>query len=284
MDYNALLKRFYTALLEAANPELMGAVHTFRADGVIGLDDIFLPGVSDGYGEAPLKVMVIGRERHYRYRAPRAEAPAANARPALSIREYVEHGMRRHEEVRTEIFVKDAHDSDLLGLLVSVAKAIKTEESPLGAGVVYANLFAVAFKGGDPRKTEAWPHIRDLSKALLDIQIDVLKPDVIVFANGIDSAPQRKLFFPHTPKKRSKGGEVVRCTNGVSWKATHGIEAGHLYGFKLDERIQCYRIHHPSSPSHRAKAAAARVVLLKLLKETLATRTAAFAQPASQEQ
>lgn len=131
MDYNALLKRFYTALLEAANPELMGAVHTFRADGVIGLDDIFLPGVSDGYGEAPLKVMVIGRERHYRYRAPRAEAPAANARPALSIREYVEHGMRRHEEVRTEIFVKDAHDSDLLGLLVSVAKAIKTEESPL---------------------------------------------------------------------------------------------------------------------------------------------------------
>ena len=269
MDFNALLKRFYTALLEAANPELVGALHTFRADGADGLDDVFLPGVSDGYQEAPLKVMVIGRERHYRYGAPQADASAVNMRPDLSIRDYVERGMRRHEAVRAETFAQEKHGSDLLGLVVDVAKAVKTKESPLGAGVVYANLFAVAFNGDDPRKTAAWPHIRDLSKALLDIQIDVLKPDVIVFANGIDSAPQRKLFYPHKLKKRSKGGAVVRCTNGVSWKATHGIEVGHLYGFKLDERIQCYRIHHPSSAYHRTKAAEARTVLLELLGSQL---------------
>ena len=228
MDLNQQLTTRYIAALEAAHADLLGALHTFRADGKVGLDDVFLPGVSPDYQEAPLKVMVIGRERHYRYRAPRADASAVHVRPELSIRDYVELGMRRHEEARAATFAKDAHGSDLLGLLVNVAKTVKAEESPLGSGLVYANLFAVALNGEDPRKSTAWPHIRDLSKALLDIQIDVLKPDVIVFANGIDSAPQRKLFFPHKLKKRSKGGAIVRCTNGVSWKATHGIEDGHL--------------------------------------------------------
>ena len=100
-----------------------------------------------------------------------------------------------------------------------------------------------------------FPEIKGHSQALLKAQIDVLQPDIILFANGMDTAHCRREYFP-----TSGPGQV--CTNGRDHVAA-GIENGHLWEFDLSERIRCFRIQHPAVRS--TEATHAREFLIGLL-------------------
>ncbi|WP_256220275.1 MULTISPECIES: hypothetical protein [unclassified Variovorax] len=130
---------------------------------------------------------------------------------------------------------------------------------------IYSNLFAVDYKRRDPRRyTAVWPVVRLLSKVLLAIQIEVLRPDLIVFANGIDSADVRREFFPHYHP--TKNPSSFRCTGSDDCEA-FGIGKGHQWSFWLDRSIRCYRVHHPSAWWRTGnKATAAGEKLLQLLR------------------
>jgi hypothetical protein len=104
-------------------------------------------------------------------------------------------------------------------------------------------------------KHPRFQEIKQHSQALLKAQIDVLQPDIIIFANGMNTAGCRREYFPI-----DGSGQV--CTNGRDYVSA-SIGRDHLWEFDLYERIRCFRIHHPSA---RSKGAArAREFLIGLL-------------------
>lgn len=261
MDLNQQLTTRYIAALETAPPAFISMLKTYRAGSAKGLNDVFFPTAPDGYETAPLKVMVMGRETTlWNY---------GKGRSFHTVAEYVNVGMTKHGDLLRRFLQAPASGSGLVRLLKNAGEATSN------AGIIWSNLFAVAHDAADPRKNvAAWPHVRALSKTLLDIQIEVLQPDVIIFANGIDSAGVRKEFFPHA----GPGGPVAgdRCTGTLNWEADN-ISKRHLWGFQMDGRIECFRTQHPSAKFHRTKAAAARQVLMRELRALHTARVEALA-------
>jgi hypothetical protein len=156
-----LFLRYITAL-ESAAPELLLTLHSYRVTGGTGLSDVFLPTVPVNYVEAPVKVMVVGREtKGWRYFPKAAQID--------SISDYVKAGMDKHSSFRDRercLFSKSSR-SGLIRLLKDVCKQTSH------AGLIYSNLFAVDHNKKDPRSNkQVWPHIRSLSEQLLNIQID----------------------------------------------------------------------------------------------------------------
>ena len=120
-------------------------------------------------------------------------------------------------------------------------------------GIAWANLFGFAWNGKSPMRWPNFPMLLDISERLLKAQIEILKPDIIIFANGASSAKFRRQYFPHT-------GEHSVCTNLADYRE-QGIANDQLWQFHLNGTIQCYRIQHPSSIS--AASRRARHYLLK---------------------
>jgi hypothetical protein len=256
MDLNQILTTRYIAELEAAPPAFLSMLKAYRTGSEKGLNDVFFPTAPDGFETAPLKVMVMGRETTlWNY---------GEGRTFQTVADYVNVGMTKHGDFLRRFLNAPASSSGLVRLLKGAGEATSN------AGLIWSNLFAVAHDAADPRKNAAaWPHVRDLSKALLDIQIDVLQPDVIIFANGIDSAGVRREFFPHAGPDGPVAGD--RCTGTRNWEADK-ISKRHLWGFQMDGRIKCFRTQHPSAKFHRAKAAAARQILMGELRKLHASR------------
>lgn len=260
MNLNERLKPRYIAALQGAHPDLAPMLKAYRGGTDKGLNDVFFPTVADSYQDAPLKVMVMGRETTlWNYGKGKNVATATD---------YVTCGMDKHMTHHARALKAQASSSGLIRLLKSAGEATSD------AGLIWSNLFAVSHDAADPRKNAAaWPHVRALSKALLDIQIEVLQPDVIVFANGIDSAGVRREFFPHAEANQATAGD--RCTGTRSWESEK-VSKRHLWGFDLDSRIQCFRTQHPSAKFHRTKAAAARQVLMRELRDLHSARLEAL--------
>ena len=261
MDLNQQLSARYITTLEAAHPAFLPMLKSYRTGSEKGLNDVFFPKAPDGYEAAPLKVMVMGRETTL--------WNFGKGRTFQTVAEYVDVGMTKHGDFLRRFLHAPASSSGLVRLLKGAGEATSNP------GLIWSNLFAVSHDAADPRKNAAaWPHVRDLSKALLDIQIEVLQPDVIIFANGIDSAGVRKEFFPHA----GPGGPVSgdRCTGSRNWEADK-VSKRHLWGFQLDGRIECFRTQHPSAKFHRTKAAAARQILMRELARLHAVRVGTLA-------
>lgn len=118
--------------------------------------------------------------------------------------------------------------------------------------VAWGNTFAMDWKRSTPtkRKTPHFESLIDLSGSLLKAQIEILQPDVIIFAAGKGGAGVRRRFFP------TNGAESV-CSEPRDFD---GIANANLWAFKLYGKIQCYRIDHPSSRDERFQIARARVL------------------------
>lgn len=201
------------------------------------LSDFFLPGTSEAYLSAPQRIMVIGREtKGWRY--------INKGAPYINLDDYIQRGMKQQQDSLAEL-IADKHDRGLsyFNLLRDIALNHGRE------GIAWANLFSCSWKKKSPSKWEHFSTLLDVSKRLLKIQIEVLKPDIIIFANGVTSRALQKSFFPN------KGEDSV-CSQHVNFK-DQGFSIAQLWQFDLDERIRCYRIHHPSSSSTDARNARA---------------------------
>ena len=90
MNLNERLASRYITALEASDPDFIATLHSFRGNAAQGLSDIFLPTVSTSYADAPVKVMVLGREtKGWSY-------PGQIG----SLTEYVRVGMNKHRDFR----------------------------------------------------------------------------------------------------------------------------------------------------------------------------------------
>jgi hypothetical protein len=196
--------------------------------------------------EAP-RIMVIGREFggqgwrvHYEGGGPEA---------------YVAAALVKHRKFFTEKMEKTARPGTFFHFMKRLAKKCGQ------GGLIYSNLFCFDSMGKDPRRSSHLPMVKNVSKLLLDAQIEHFQPDVIIFANGKDSVGVRHDFFPIA-------GEAKVCQGQRNWE-DEGIPKEHLWEFELYGRYRCYRIHHPSAQS--SMAARVRRRLPEVITESTAS-------------
>src|SRR4051812_10872086 len=95
MDINAQLKTRHIAALEAADSGSPQLLKCYRTRTPKGLNDLSLPSVAKGYADAPVRVMVVGREtRTWNYGRQKALPPSPGA--PMSITDYVAWGIDEH--------------------------------------------------------------------------------------------------------------------------------------------------------------------------------------------
>ncbi len=208
------------------------------------LSGLFLPGTSAAYGSAIRRIMVVGRET-------RRWNVVSDAAPFLSLDDYIRRAMDKQQAHLTRYLPapldKDASFFNLL-------RALAADHG--GDGIAWANLFGFAWNGKSPMRWSQFPILLEVSERLLKAQLDILAPDIVIFANGASSARFRQRYFPHK-------GEHSVCSEFADYRA-QGIPLDQLWRFRLRGTFECYRIQHPSSIS--APSRAARRFLLGLLR------------------
>lgn len=235
---NAQLKTAYSALLAGVDTSYLEP--PARRPGGRHLSGLFLPGVADTYRYANFKVMVVGSETVW-WEPLASKVDHKTMYDSFSnVDTYVERALqlhRRHFERALHQRRRDRGHT-FFNYLRDIAKITGKD------GLVYANLFCFNWRGSSPVGCPHIDFIKALSRQLLDLQIAILQPDAIVFANGISSADVRKEFFPF--------GEGGRCSDPV--RHSDIASAHYLWEFTLDDRIRCLRTHHPSARSKLAQA------------------------------
>jgi hypothetical protein len=121
-----------------------------------------------------------------------------------------------------------AGKSKLLQFYKTVNKSTASRIENEMTHVVWSNLFSITYKRKSPKKSKAFIDIKALSRKLLLDQMNILKPNVILFVTGSSYDKYIKEFF--------------------SYNNSHCYEPGQLWGFTVDGS-RCFRTHHPRSGS-----------------------------------
>lgn len=208
-----------------------------------GLSGLFLTSISDTYYLSKHKIMIVGSETAGWNVLKQNEQ-------FTTLESYIERSMHKHRRFfEAQLDSKNPRGRKFHNFTRSVGNKCGKD------GLIYSNLFCFDWQKDSPIRCPHFEIIKKYSEALLKIQIRILEPQIIIFANGMTSVPYRREFFPIH-------GDNRVCTNGRDF-ASEGIRNHHLWEFDLYKNIRCFRIHHPST---RAKAAAeARQFLIKLL-------------------
>ena len=202
-------------------------------EGIAGYSDIFLPGAPAEW-QSGRRVMIVGRETRGWKRPTSIGAYDTlerhiDAMIGCHTSFSACHGSKKKQN-RGETFWNFMRSvGDIVG----------------DGNVAWCNLFCMDFEDTMPQPGQ--PHydtVKSLSAQLLKAEINILRPDVIIFANGGSSVLVRREFFPLS------GPERV-CTD---WRPVGKSDKTKLERFTLFGSIDCYRINHPSarSPANRA--------------------------------
>ena len=141
------------------------------------LSGLFLPAASDAYLRSDVRIMLVGKE-------PRKWGRSLQTLGSGPLTSAV-----LHAYVRSQM---DCHRATA-GAAPKRSKFLQFHQrldATLGAhvqernAVVWANLLCVSLNEGSPRKAITGERIAHLSRQLLEAQLDVLAPDLIVFASG----------------------------------------------------------------------------------------------------
>lgn len=204
----------YQAIL---TDEALASLAEVEAD----LAGVFLP-------SAPLKpvsLMIVGRETTSWF----GGLPKIHR---TTRAEYVAASMERHRQALEQ----RAGRSKFRQFYKKTSQTVEAA----GGSVAWHNLFALSFKNNSPVRCTAIESISELSKKLLMAQIEILRPQALLFVTGPDYDTHIKAFF----KGRISDSDV--------------LEKRRLWSFKIDG-IQCYRTNHPRC----AKGAPSRMRSLK---------------------
>lgn len=137
-----------------------------------------------------------------------------------------------------------------------------SQENP-NASILWANIFCVSYKKSNPSKIDTksvFANIKKISESLLKAQIEILQPNIIIFASGLDNQAiiARRDYFKDGLKPSGKS-----VVSGLDKKY---LEQFYFSG-NYDEDILCYRTVHPSSRTDYS------VIALKELRKILKSKT-----------
>ena len=154
--------------------DLAQLVRMAREETQGALSGLFLPAVDERYLRSKVRVMLIGKE-------PRAWGKSLHRladevpTPTL-LRDYVREQMLRHRA-----FAQRAHSTSKFRQFHTQLSA-QLGEAP--EAVVWGNLLCASLDKGSPVGASTFPQLAELSRALLAAQLEVLAPDLVVFASG----------------------------------------------------------------------------------------------------
>ena len=242
---NHHLKAAYVELLKNVDMAYLD-IPDRRPGGPKHLSGLFLPSVRDDYASAKNKVMIVGSETAgWEPLAIRLDGKLV-FEECKSVEDYVSRAMQKHQVFFEKKLSQKNRDRGhtFHNFTRDVAKITGK------AGLIYTNLFCFDWRKSSPMGCPHFDFIKHLSQQLLNLQIEVLKPDCIIFANGMASAKYRNEFFPV--------GEGARGSQPKSHADI--VSAHYLWEFTLDEKIRCFRIHHPSARREGARIGRAGVL------------------------
>jgi hypothetical protein len=238
------LTQAYLAILSDLPPHWLDLSQSHEVD-FAKLSGLFLPGTSAAYEQASRRIMLVGRETR-KWRIVNKDSPF------LSLDEYIQRAMAIQQSELDKYLNAPA---DKGCSFFNFARALTSDHGQ--DGIAWANLFSFAWNGKSPMQWKKHlPTLIDVSCRLLKAQIEILEPDIIIFANGASSARIRQQYFPHK-------GEASVCSELGDYRE-QGIARNQLWQFCLNGKVQCYRIQHPSSVSKDSRAA--RRFLLDILQ------------------
>lgn len=239
MDSSILALKYHEALVEL-DPSFFDPKHP-ESKKDLGLSGFFLPSIPEGYSRAKNRIMVVGRETRGWY--------VLKEEAYVDLDDYISKAMKVHKKFFSdELSASNTKGNAFLNFIRKVAYKSGSE------GLLYSNLLCCSWNKSFAEKYTGFNLIKDVSEKILKAQIELLKPDVIIFANGVTTNNYRNEFFPVR-------GEAKVCYNGHDF-SDQGIPKNQLWGFDLKVGIRCYRIHHPSCYSKEASLARDFVVNL----------------------
>lgn len=205
-----------------------------------GLSGLFLPSQPDQYFEAKNKIMIIGAET--RGWDVQGESHYSN------LKDYIDRSIAKQKNFfEKQLSLKNTGKITFHDFTRAVSERSGSD------GLLYCNLFAFSWRQKSPIKTKYFKEIHEVSKRLLQAQLNYFQPNYIILANGLSSVKYRREMFP-----------LDKCKDSTTFES-NGITKNQLWQFNFDDKYQCFRIQHPSTIRGRNEAKIARNKLLELL-------------------
>lgn len=211
-----LLQRYLEIV--KANQEFLDSTLTVEK-----LSKLFLTPVPDGYENAENKIMIVGRE-------------TKDWLTNVTDFHYDEAGIKflMQKSLKVQNYLLDKRmekGARFFNFLRKIANKSGKE------GVIWSNIYAFDYQKGHINRSknqQLVDGIVKISEQLLTAQIEILKPDIIIFSTGNQGSEVRRKYFPNDT-----------LTDSRSFK---GIAVKDLWSFKLPNNPAiCYRVHHPSA-------------------------------------
>jgi hypothetical protein len=150
---------------------------------------IFLSSASGKYLQSNIKTMIVGKETRgwlddscagkLRHKFESAEVDASIKKPV----EYL------------IVNSPKSNKSKFIQFYRKLCRELNGEKK-LGESIIWSNLFCISHNKKSPVGSKSFVHVKALSKQLLLAQIEILKPQVILFVTGTSYDKYIKEFFP----------------------------------------------------------------------------------------
>lgn len=204
------------------------------------LAKLLLGSVPDEYEKATNKILIIGRETRGWLKS-------------WDNFEYNDDGIKRSMDKSKDFLQNQLTENKKNTRGKSFFNFVRDITQKSGKnGLLWANIYASDYKGGHINKIKDKKIINEIetiSRKIIVAQIELLNPDIIIFATGNQGVHARRRYFPNSELRE-------RTT-------IEGYPIKDLWAFKLpDYDAQCYRIHHPSSFSREKKQARQKLIEL----------------------
>lgn len=246
-DINSILLARYVQVLDIH--ELVRLAQEEKHGKLSGL---FLPEVNEAYLQSKARVMLVGQEttgwRHG------LQTLAAKDRTQQTLRAYVDGQMAVYRGFFSRPPGRSIFRQFHGKLHASLGDMVAADRN----AVFWANLFCVSLNGRSPLKASELSAIAEMSRALLKIQFEVLRPDIVVFATG----HRYDRFL-----KKQVG----------AYTALPGLRPGHYWPFEVHgPAFKAWRVRHPRRLTRDVKHE-----LLRAIRACAATTAAS--EPSSTE-
>jgi hypothetical protein len=192
------------------------------------LSGIFLSSIPENYHTAKNKIMIIGRET----KGWGSFDQKSKNYSFTDLQDFIQKSVMDHQcFFKKQLLNKNTKGRSFHNFTREIAEQCGSH------GISYANLFCFSWKRNIPTDCSHFEIIKKYSEKLLKTQIEILNPEIIIFANGVTgkSVEYRREFFP-----------IELCVNQQDYDVSHGIKRHYLWEFNY-ENHHCFRIHHPST-------------------------------------
>lgn len=216
-DVNVALCEHYVEAIE--RHDLM-AIAQSEKPGV--LSGLFLPTVDDAYLQSSVRVMLIGQEPKKWGKDLHSLSAEGDFSSALHV--YVGSQMAAYRKTA----LMPARKSRFRQFHFQLHANLRNQVGSQHNAIFWGNLLCMSRKKGSPRRAAEIDRIAALSRDLLNVQFNVLQPDLVVFATGSGYDGFLKDQIEH------------------EYTTLDGFKPKHYWPFTANKLgIQAWRVRHP---------------------------------------